>query len=313
LDKAKALIEAAAEAGADAAKFQSLSFEKVHHPERSSESIAELYKKINLPEEWYQKLANHCNNYGLHFISAVTYLDAIDLVVSAGAPAIKIASAQFDIFSDLVAKAAQTGLPLIMSSGLADYGGIERMTNLVKREGNDKVILLHCITEYPAAVERVNLNLIKTYRQAFGCIVGYSDHTLGIAVAPAAVALGAAVIEKHVTFDRDGNGPDHFFAATPNELKEMIAQIRLVESALGDGVKKPLIETERNQRDAFLYKWVAQKNLKAGDRVNSKNLTLRRMDGGIPEDMGEHLFHHRLNRDVSSGTPLEWTHLVYEA
>jgi sialic acid synthase SpsE len=313
LDKAKALIDVAANAGADAAKFQSLNFEKVHHPERSNENIAQLYKKINFPENWHQKLADHCKKSGLHFLSSVTYVESVDLVVSAGAPAIKIASAQFDIFSDLVTKAAKTGLPLIMSTGLADYGGIERMKSLVNREGNDQIILLHCVTEYPAPLERVNLNLIKTYRRAFGCIVGYSDHTLGVAVAPAAVALGAAVIEKHITLDREGNGPDHFFAATPNELKEMITQIRLVESALGNGVKKPLNEAEQLQRDAFLYKWVAQNDLKAGERVNSKHLVLRRMDGGIPEQMGEHLLHHRLTRNVSAGTPLEWTDLVYES
>jgi sialic acid synthase SpsE len=312
LDKAKELIDAAAEAGADAAKFQSLNFEKVHHPERSNENVAELYKKIHLPESWHQLLADHCKKKGLHFLSSVTYLEAVDLVVSAGAPAIKIASAQFDIFPDLITKAAQTGLPLIMSSGLADYGGIERMKNLVNRENNDQLILLHCITEYPAPLERVNLNLIKTYRRAFGCIVGYSDHTLGVAVAPAAVALGAAVIEKHITIDRKGNGPDHFFAATHSEFKEMTTQIRFVESALGDGIKAPLNEAEKLQRDAFLYKWVAQKDLKAGERINLKHLALRRMDGGIPEQMGEHLFHHLLTRDVSAGTPLEWTDLAYE-
>jgi sialic acid synthase SpsE len=167
---------------------------------------------------------------------------------------------------------------------------IEKSSPKVYQILTQPFILLHCITEYPAQLERVNLNLIKTYRRAFGCIVGYSDHTLGVAVAPAAVALGAAVIEKHITIDRKGNGPDHFFAATPSEFKEMTTQIRMVESALGNGIKAPLNEAEKLQRDAFLYKWVAQKDLKAGERVNLKHLDLRRMEGGIPEQMGEQLF-----------------------
>jgi len=307
IEKAKELIDVAVSAGADAAKFQSLRFDKVHLPARSGSDVADLYQQINLSESWYQPLAEYCNTHGIHFLSAPTYIEAIPLLLEVGVPAIKIASAQFDIYARLVSTAAQSGLPLIMSVGLTDMAGIERMVGLVRECGNDKFVLMHCITEYPAPLERANLRMVPAYREHFSCLTGYSDHTLGVTAAPAAVALGAVVIEKHITLDRNGDGPDHHFAATPDQLVEMIKLIREVEVMRGTGKKAPLTQSETKQREAFLYKWVAPENLERGTPIEIENLLLRRLDGGIPEQEGKKIQGAVLANDVSEGTALEWS------
>lgn len=309
---AKALIDAAKDAGADAAKFQSLRYDKVHLTDLYDEDFARFFAQIELKEDWYDELAAHCRQRQIHFFSSATYLEAVDLLVDVGAPGIKIASAQFDIYPELVERAARTGLPLVMSTGLADYGGIERMLRLVREAGNRNVVLLHCVTEYPAIKERVNLRLIETYRRVFGCLVGFSDHTLGTAIPVAAVALGAVAVEKHLTLDRSAPGPDHHFAATPSEFAEMVQQIREVESALGDGVKADLNEAERAIRDKFLYKWVAAQDLKKGQALERDLLILRRAPGGIPQQDIGHLLGHRLEAEVPAGRLLEWKHLVFD-
>ena len=311
LIKAKELIAAAKQAGANAAKFQALNFDKVHLSDKCNVKYKKLYEQISFCEDWYAPLAEYCKQQDIDFFSSVTYLEAVDLLVKYNAPCIKIASAQFDIFPEIVAKAASTGLPLIMSTGLSNYGGIEKTLALVKKTGNNKIILMHCITEYPAEIARINLKLIATYRQAFGCLVGYSDHSLSVAIPSAAVALGAVAIEKHLTLNRNATGPDHHFAIMPDEFAEMVTYIRQVEQALGTGIKQPLNTNEQLQRDAFLYKWVTDKPLKANEKICRAKLKLRRIEGGIERDAIDLLESFKSNIALDNNTKLEWKHLSY--
>ncbi len=308
---AKALIDAAKDAGADAAKFQSLKFEPLYLSGKTSPQFREFFRQIELSEEWYGELASHCRERKIHFISSVAYLEAVNLLRQAGVPAYKIASAQFGIFPEVVAEAAMTGLPLLMSTGFAGYGDIQGMLDLCRQKGNLDVVLLHCVSQYPADMKRANLRLIETYRRTFGSLVGYSDHTLGIHAASAAVALGAVIVEKHITADRNMDGPDHHFAIEPEEFGQMVRNIRDIEVALGDGVRPPLSDEERAFREKISMKWVSEKDLKKGDRVDRARLTLRRAEGGIPRAMIDQLLCHRVKRDIPAGSLITWEDLEY--
>ncbi len=308
---AKELIDAAAEAGADAAKFQSLKFDELYLPDKTTPEFREFFAQIELSETWYAEISAHCQRRGLHFISSPTYVEAIELLRQHGVPAYKIASAQFGVYDELVARAAATGLPLVMSTGIADYGDIQRTLELCRRAGNDQLVLLHCVSQYPTEPQRANLRLIQTYRQAFGCLVGYSDHTHDIHFAPAAVALGAVVLEKHLTLDRSLPGPDHHFAIEPAEFREMVRHVREIEAGMGDGLRPALTPDELAFRADVSFKWVARGDLPKGERILRDHLTLRRTAGGIPAEMLEHLVCHRLRRDMSAGTLLSWEDLEY--
>ena len=279
LDEAKELIHAAADAGADAVKFQSLKFDELYVQSRTTKQFRDFFATIELAESWYPELAASARRYGIHWFSSVTYPDAVALLVDCGASAMKIASAQFDIYPEVIVEAAQTGLPLIMSAGLADLGGVERMLRLVSEENNTSVVLLHCVSEYPTAPASVNLRMIQSYRQLFGCQVGWSDHTLGIETAIAAVALGAVVVEKHLTLDRHAEGPDHHYATEPGEFSAMVDAIRVVEASLGDGRPKALSTVAMETRKAVEMKIVTNRRIAVGQRITKGDVRLRRVDG----------------------------------
>lgn len=306
LARAKELIDAAAEAGADAAKFQSLTFDELYLAEHTTPEFQTFFRDIELPEEWYPHLATHCRERGLHFLSSPTYPRAVELLRQNGAPALKIASAQFALHPDLIQLAASSGLPLIMSTGLADYGDIERTLDICRTAGNHDVVLLHCVSRYPTEMADANLRLIETYRRSFGCLVGFSDHTLGTHVPVAAVTLGAAVIEKHITLDRRMEGPDHHYAAEPKELAAMVRDIRDIEAALGDGTRRPLGSEEQRFIEEITMTWVAGEDLPAGAPITREALTLRRTAAGIPQKMIQHLLLYRTRRAIAAGTPLSW-------
>jgi sialic acid synthase SpsE len=241
LSIAKELIEVAADAGADAVKFQTYTgsalysakaprFEYLHDERRP----AELLDAIALPREWQQELAEHAAARGVAFFSSPFDAEAVQSLAEIGVPAMKIAS--FEIVDlPLIRLAASVGVPIIVSTGMATYGEIEDALGAVKDGGNRDVALLRCASVYPAPAEIMNLRAMATMREAFGVPVGLSDHTTGISVASAAVALGAELVEKHFTLSREMKGPDHPFALEPDELRAMVASVREVEAALGSG------------------------------------------------------------------------------
>lgn len=308
---AKEMIEAAQEAGADAAKFQSLKFEQLYLPDRTQGDFREFFRQIELSESWYEELASHCRKRGIHFLSSPTYMEAVDLLSAQGVPAYKIASAQFGVFPELVAHAASQGLPMLMSTGIADYGDIQDMLALCRSQGNNNLVLLHCVSQYPTEMGRANLRLIETYRRMFGCLVGYSDHTPGIHVAPTAVALGAVVVEKHLTLDRSLPGPDHHFAVEPDEFRQMVQHIRDIEAALGSGVRGGLEPDERAFREEVSFKWITRRAIPKGERLERQALDVRRCTGGISREMMAHLLNHEAKVNLPAGALLEWRDLNY--
>lgn len=235
------LIEVAAAAGADAVKWQTYSAETMYSRkaprfDHLKEDTWELIKRIEMPREWHADLARACADHGVHFLSTPFDLEAVEQLAAVGAPAYKIAS--FEITHLPLLKAvAQTGKPIILSTGMASLGDIELALETIDKAGGTEVALLHCAIGYPPRFEDLHLRAMDTIRQAFDVPVGFSDHTLGFVSDIAAVARGADIIEKHYTLSRQMTGPDHPFALEPGELREMIASIRQTEAALGRPIK----------------------------------------------------------------------------
>ena len=289
LGMAKELIAVAAEAGADAVKFQTYSAETLYSKQTpkftyleglTDKSTWDLIKEIELPREWQVELAEEAKKRGILFMSTPFDHRAVDELDALGVPVFKVAS--FEIVDlPLVRHAASKGKPMIISTGLADYEDIQDALAACREAGNDKVVLLQCASLYPAPPERINLRAMETMRRAFGTLVGLSDHTLGIHVAVSGAALGACVIEKHYTLSRSLKGPDHPFAIEPGELRELVRQVREVEAALGDGRKLGPAPEEMEMHQKARRSLVAARAIPKGAHIERDMLTIKRPGFGI--------------------------------
>lgn len=310
------LIDVAMEAGADIVKFQTFNSEQVisrFAPKAEyqtrvtdvAESQLEMVKKLELNEDEHLQLVEHCNKKGITFLSTPFDIDSITLLVDKlHVPQLKIPSGEITS-GPLLLKAAQTGKQIILSTGMATLSEVELALGVLafgylnwqaqpslhlfqqaycSEEGQrvlkGKVQLLHCTTEYPAPFNDVNLHVMETLRQAFGLPVGFSDHTQGIAIPLAAVAMGACIIEKHFTLDKNLPGPDHQASLDPEELKTMIQGIRQVEQAMGQSIKIPAHSEVKNKPIAR-KSLVARYAIKTGELFTEQNLTFKRPGTGI--------------------------------
>jgi sialic acid synthase SpsE len=311
---AKRLIDVAADAGADAVKFQTYSGNRIYSRKAESKFLAqwttktpaELLEDIALPRQWHQELADHARARGLDFFSSPFDADAVKLLAEIGAPMLKIASGEI-VDLPLIRLAAATGLPLIISTGMATLAEIEAAVNAAERAGAPAVGLMQCASVYPAPVERINLRAMETLRAAFGVPAGLSDHSTGIAVSIAAAALGAAFIEKHITLDRGMPGPDHSFAIEPDELAAMVRGIREAEAAMGDGRKQGPIPEELEENYVLGRRsLIAARDLPAGTVLESEMVTIKRPGFGIaPKDL-DIVLGRRLRTDVEADDVLTW-------
>lgn len=259
IEIAKKLIDVAAEAGVDYVKFQTFKTEKVisksakkaayqiENTGKAQESQFEMVKKLELDKSKHVELILHCNKKGIKFLSTAFDHESIDLLQDLGVDVIKIPSGEITNLPYLE-KLGKIGKPIILSTGMANLGEIEAALDVLYKNGVTKkdLIILHCNTEYPTPMQDVNLRAMQTIKEAFKVQVGYSDHTLGIVIPIAAVAMGAVCIEKHFTLDKNMAGPDHRASLEPKELKEMVRSIRNIELALGDGVKQPSQSERKN-------------------------------------------------------------------
>lgn len=291
---AKKLIDAAEAAGADYVKFQTFKAEKVisvnakkadyqiENTGDKQETQLEMVKKLELSEEMHDDLVAHCKQYKVKFLSTAFDLDSIDLLSKYKLDIFKIPSGEITNLPYLE-KIAKLKFPTyIMSTGMADMVEISEALEVLINNGVSKsvITILHCNTEYPTPMVDVNLTAMNAIKDKFGVSIGYSDHTLGIEIPIAAVALGATVIEKHFTLDREMKGPDHRASLEPTELKQMVSSIRNIEVALGNGEKKPSASEEKNiviARKSI----VALHDIKKGEMLSEKNLTVKRPGSGI--------------------------------
>jgi len=292
LEMAFQLIDVAVAAGADAVKFQTFKAEKViafNAPKAgyqkeatgSDESQLEMVKKLELDETAHTRLYQYCQHKGIQFLSTPFELESIDLLYRLGLEIFKIPSGEITNLPYL-RKLGALKKRLIMSTGMADLGEIEDALDVLTESGTplENITVLHCNTEYPTPVEDVNLKAMLTIGHAFGVAVGYSDHTPGIEVAVAAVALGAAVLEKHFTLDRNLPGPDHKASLEPDELKAMVQAIRNIEKAIGNGIKRPSPSEVKNKSIAR-KSLVATQPIKTGEQFSADNITAKRPGTGI--------------------------------
>jgi len=289
---ARKLIDAAAEAGADLVKFQTFRADALvaaHAPKAdyqlkttsAGESQYEMIRRLELTREHHEELIAYCNARGIRFFSTAFDVASVDLLVSLGIDSFKIPSGELTNLPYLRHIGA-FGKPVIMSTGMATLEEIGAALEVLDRAGTprERITVLHCTTEYPAPKDEVNLRAMLTIRDRFGVSVGYSDHTQGIEIPIAAVALGATVIEKHFTLDRSMPGPDHKASLEPAELTAMVAAIRNVEVALGDGVKR-VAKSEAGNVAIARKSIVASRPIRAGEPFTADNLAVKRPGTGI--------------------------------
>lgn len=284
------LIDAGKQAGADIVKFQtgkpenviSRFAEKAEYQKETTgadESQLDMVRKLMLPFEAFRELKKHCDDVGIRFLSTPFDLESIDFLRELGCDVWKIPSGEVTNYPYLV-RIARTGKDIIMSTGMCQLEEIEAAMNLLREKGAGKISLLHCTTQYPAPYESVNLRAMQTLREKFRCPVGYSDHTEGIEVPVAAAAMGAEILEKHFTLDKTLEGPDHKASLEPEELAQMVAQVRHIELALGDGEKKPA-EAEFANLAIARKSIVAKRAIRKGELFSEENLTTKRPGNGI--------------------------------
>lgn len=292
LELAKQIVKAAANAGADLVKFQTFTAERLaidsapkadyqNQTTDQKQSQFAMLRQLELTAEMHEQLIVYCSKQGIGFFSTGFDLQSVDYLASLGADRFKIPSGEITNLPYLRHVGA-FGKPLILSTGMATLGEIEAALDACEIAGTprSRVTVLHCNTEYPTPMSDVNLRAMCSIRDAFGVAVGYSDHTLGIEVPIAAVALGATVIEKHLTLDRNLPGPDHKASLEPDEFGAMVRAIRNIEQAMGDGIKRPSPSESKNKSIAR-KSLVAARSIKAGERFTPENLTAKRPGTGV--------------------------------
>ena len=313
---AKQLIDAAAEAGADLVKFQTFkanrqvtrTAKKAGYQTQTTdvkESQHEMLRRLELTEDMHKELIAHCAARKIGFFSTGFDIESVDLLLSLGQNQFKIPSGEISNLPYL-RHIGQLGKTVILSTGMATLGEIEAALEVLEQAGTDRlqITVLHCTTEYPTPMNEVNLRAMQSIHAAFGVAGGYSDHTQGIEVAIAAVAMGATVIEKHFTLDRSLPGPDHKASLEPKELKSMVAAIRNIEVALGDGIKR-LNPSEARNKPVARKSLVASQAIKAGEVFSVLNVTAKRPGTGISPMLWDEIMGRTAPRDFSADELIE--------
>jgi sialic acid synthase SpsE len=313
------LIEAAKDCGVDAVKFQSWSkaslISKAEYARNTKygggngqPTLEESVKRYQLTPEQHAEVAAYCRKLELVFFSSVFSKKEVDLLESLSVPAYKVASMDINHLP-LLKYLAKSRKPLIVSTGLATLGEIERALDVLRSNNGGPVALLHCVSIYPSPPEIVNLRNISTLRRAFDVQVGYSDHSLGAAIPLAAVALGATLIEKHFTLDKKMSGWDHAVSADPPEMEYLVKEARNVQQALGSAVRT-ISEPQLEKRKAFRRRLVVTHELKKGERLTERDVEFKRPGTGIAPDELPYILGRVLNRDVESEDELNWADFV---
>lgn len=312
---AKKLIDVAVEAGVDAVKFQTFSAKEVmiktapkasYQKETTNpcESQYEMAKRLELKKEDFLELSEHCKKNNVLFLSTPHDEESIDLLDKIGVKAFKIGSGDITNIPYLK-KISKIGKPIILSTGMSNICEVEEAVNTIYSQGNTDLILLHCVSNYPAKVKDCNLRAMKTLSNVFNLPVGFSDHTLGIEISIAAVAMGAKVIEKHFTLDKTMIGPDHRSSLESEGLKAMIEGIRKVEQSLGNGIKKPRnseIDIMKVARKSIVAKTI----IKKGEKIKENHLSIKRPGTGIKPKNYDSLIGKVAKKNIEKDSLILW-------
>lgn len=316
INKAKRLIDAAKESGADCAKFQTFTAPTIVSEGGFSRmqlkgvhgswgrTVSEVFKDVEFPMEWHQEIADYCKQVGIDFSTSPYFKEAVDLCVELNVPFIKIGSGDIT-WLEMLDYIARTGKPLMLATGDATLSEIDEAVRTIEAAGNRNLILMQCITNYPSKIDSANVNVLKTYQSAFDILTGYSDHAPGPVVALASVVLGGCVIEKHFTLNKKDKGPDHPHSMEPQDFKRMVDYVREVERAMGSTRKEVVAEegeTVYVQRRC-LY---AKRDLPQGHVITEEDIDVLRPALGIPPKYKSVIIGKICKEKIEKGQPLFW-------
>jgi len=316
LDKAKRLISAAKESGADCAKFQTFSTPRIvseggfSHMQLKGvhgswgRTVSEVFKDAEFPIAWHKEIADYCKSIDIDFSTAPYFKEAVDLCVDLDVPFIKIGSGEIT-WLEMLDYIARKGIPLMLATGDATFAEIDEAVRTIEAAGNKNLVLMQCITNYPSKIDSANVNVLKTYQSAFDLLTGYSDHSPGHVVALAATVIGGRVIEKHFTLNKKDKGPDHPHSMEPQEFKFMVDSIREVERAMGSTRKEVVAEEAETvfvQRRC-LY---AKRDITRGHIMNAEDIDVLRPALGIPPKFKQIIIGKECKSDIAKGQPLFW-------
>ena len=325
LDICKKLIDVSVKAGADAVKFQTFKADKLvttnadkarYQIENTGtrESQIEMLRQLELSPNAHKDLFAYCRQKNITFLSTPFDEESADMLDDLGMEIFKISSGEITN-KPLIQYIASKKKPIILSTGMSYLVEVENAISWIDEiwntlEYKPQLSILHCVSNYPARIEDVNLRVINTIKMAFGLCVGYSDHTMGTEITMAAVAMGAKVIEKHFTLDRDMEGPDHKASLEPEELEAMVTAIRNVERAMGDGIKKPT-RSENDLKKTVRRSLVTAKEIKAGDTISPNDIFIKRPGTGISAEFKDKVVGMKSGSDISADSVIKWEDLKH--
>jgi N-acetylneuraminate synthase len=316
LDKAKRLIDAAKECGADCAKFQTFQTRKIVSEGGFSRmklkgvhgswgrKVSEVFQDAEFPLEWHHEVSMYCKSVGIDFSTSPYFKEAVDLCVELDVPFIKIGSGEIT-WLEMLEYIASKNKPIMLATGDATLSEIDEAIRIIENTNNRQLVLMQCITNYPSKLESANVNVLKTYQTAFNVLTGYSDHAPGPVVALASVVLGGCVIEKHFTLNKTDTGPDHPHSMNPVEFKLMVNYIREIEKAMGSS-RKEVVEEESETVFVQRRSLYAKTNLTAGQIIEEGNIDVLRPALGIPPKFKNIIIGKKCKTDIEAGQPLFW-------
>ena len=318
MDVARELVRAAAEAGADAAKFQSFNPSEMITKDASKalyqikatgikESQYQRLSRLKLDRKEHEELKSLCGDCSIIFCSSPFDHESVELLNELDVPFFKVGSGEITNLP-LIEHLGSFGKPVILSTGMSNLGEIENALDAIGKKSRENVVLLHCVSDYPAKWEEANLRAIQTLQSAFHLSVGFSDHTEGIELALVAVGMGAVIIEKHITLSKEMEGGDHKASLEPHEFKNMVDKIRKLEKALGDGIKR-CMPSEKNVRAVARKSIIARKNIKKGQTIEKDDLAIKRPGNGIPPSFLERIIGSQAKCDLLPDQLIQWSQL----
>lgn len=317
--KAKRLIDAAKECGANCAKFQSFKAEKIVSEKGFASMqlkgvhgswgrpVHEVFRDAEFPREWHKEIADYCKEIGIDFSTSPYDFEAVDLCMELDVPFIKIGSGDIT-WLEMIEYISSKGKPVILATGDATMSEIDDAIRTIEATGNEQLILLQCITNYPSLIESANINVLKTYQTAFNVLTGYSDHSQGPVVALGSVALGGVVIEKHFTLNKADKGPDHPHSMDVFEFKQMVDYVRELESALGSS-RKIVVEEESETVTVQRRCLYAKHNIIKGKVIEASDIIELRPALGIPPKYKNIVVGRIASQDILADTPIQWSDL----
>jgi sialic acid synthase SpsE len=317
--KAKRLIDAAKECGADCAKFQSFIAEKIVSEKGFASMqlkgvhgswgrpVHEVFREAEFPRKWHKEISDYCNKIGIDFSTSPYDFEAVDLCMELNVPYIKIGSGEIT-WLEMLEYIANKKKPMILATGDATMSEIDEALRIIESTGNTQIILLQCITNYPSKIESANINVLKNYQIAFNILTGYSDHSPGPVVALGSIALGGVVIEKHFTLNKEDAGPDHPHSMDINEFKRMVTYVRELESAMGS-TRKIVVEEEEETVIVQRRGLYTTRAISKGSIIQRSDLVELRPALGIAPKYKNVIIGRTVSHDLSADSPIQWTDL----